>query len=94
VLLQQLLGLPTPEYLHIPLVLGIDGDRLAKRHGAVTLAQLAERGVAGAEVVAWLAMSLDLARPAEHVDLRQLVDRFDPDAVPRHPVTFTDLAAR
>jgi glutamyl-tRNA synthetase len=94
VLLQQLLGLPTPEYLHVPLVLGTDGDRLAKRHGAVTVAQLAERGVAASEVVAWLAVSLDLARPAERVNLHQLIDRFDPVTVPRHPVTFTDLAAR
>ena len=45
ILLQRLLGLPTPEYLHVPLVLGTDGERLAKRHGAVTLSQLADGGV-------------------------------------------------
>ncbi|MBB4101000.1 glutamyl-Q tRNA(Asp) synthetase [Sphingomonas kyeonggiensis] len=33
-LLQALLGLPTPEYRHHPLLLGPDGTRLAKRHGA------------------------------------------------------------
>ena len=37
--LQQLLGYPHPEYAHVPLVLGADGERLAKRHGAVTLAE-------------------------------------------------------
>ena len=36
--LQRLLGLPTPQYAHVPLVVGDDGARLAKRHGAVTLA--------------------------------------------------------
>lgn len=36
-LLQALLGLPTPEYRHHPLLLGADGTRLAKRHGAPSL---------------------------------------------------------
>ncbi len=36
-LLQALLGLPTPEYRHHPLLLGPDGQRLAKRHGAPSL---------------------------------------------------------
>lgn len=48
--LQRLLGVPTPAYMHVPLVLGSDGDRLAKRHGAVTLADLAAEGVGAADV--------------------------------------------
>ncbi|AJP74592.1 glutamyl-tRNA synthetase [Sphingomonas hengshuiensis] len=36
-LLQALLGLPTPDYRHHPLLLGPDGTRLAKRHGAPSL---------------------------------------------------------
>jgi len=36
-LLQALLGLPTPEYRHHPLLMGPDGTRLAKRHGAPSL---------------------------------------------------------
>jgi glutamyl-tRNA synthetase len=94
VLLQQLLGLPTPEYLHVPLVLGTDGERLAKRHGAVTLSQLADRGVAVADVVAWLATSLGIAAPAGRIDVLELLDRFDPATLPRRPVTFADLPAR
>jgi len=52
--LQRLLGLPTPAYMHVPLVLGDDGERLAKRHGAVTLADLAATGVEPDEVRARL----------------------------------------
>jgi glutamyl-tRNA synthetase len=37
-LLARLLGTPQPGYAHVPLMLGRDGARLAKRHGAVTLA--------------------------------------------------------
>ena len=35
--LQRLLGLRTPEYLHTPLVLGIDGEKLSKQNGAQPL---------------------------------------------------------
>jgi glutamyl-Q tRNA(Asp) synthetase len=43
-LLQALLGLPTPTYHHHPLILDGEGRRLAKRHGAPTLAQLRNAG--------------------------------------------------
>ena len=46
-LLQQLLGLPEPRYLHHPLVVHEDGRRLAKRDLAPTLAELRARGVDG-----------------------------------------------
>jgi glutamyl-Q tRNA(Asp) synthetase len=44
-LLQALLGLPTPLYHHHALLLGADGRRLAKRHGAPSLRELRESGV-------------------------------------------------
>ncbi len=37
ILLQRALGLPTPRYLHVPLVLGADGDKLSKQNGAQAL---------------------------------------------------------
>jgi glutamyl-tRNA synthetase len=52
--LQRLLGYETPEYAHVPLMLGDDGERLAKRHGAVTLGDLAAEGVTVTEVRAQL----------------------------------------
>lgn len=48
VLLQRLLGLPTPGYRHHPLLVDRDGRRLAKRHGAPALATLREAGDDGA----------------------------------------------
>lgn len=44
-LLQALLGLPTPDYHHHSLVVGADGNRLAKRNAAQTLVALREAGV-------------------------------------------------
>ncbi|PCD04345.1 tRNA glutamyl-Q(34) synthetase GluQRS [Sphingomonas spermidinifaciens] len=57
-LLQALLGLPTPVYRHHPLLAGPDGERLAKRHGAPSLAAMRAEGVAGRA----LAMDLKAGR--------------------------------
>ena len=40
--LQRLLGLPSVSCRHVPLVVGTDGERLAKRHGAVTIRDIAD----------------------------------------------------
>jgi glutamyl-Q tRNA(Asp) synthetase len=46
-LLQALLDLPTPEYRHHALIVGADGERLAKRKGSVSLADLRADGMDG-----------------------------------------------
>lgn len=61
--LARALGLAVPRYLHVPLVLGPDGARLAKRHGSVTLADAVAAGVAPAEVRRRLAASVGLPDP-------------------------------
>lgn len=50
VLLQKLLGLPTPVYAHHPLLTGPDGKRYAKRDQSLTLAALREAGVSPADI--------------------------------------------
>ncbi|MEO8176606.1 MAG: tRNA glutamyl-Q(34) synthetase GluQRS [Sphingomicrobium sp.] len=57
-LLQDLLGLPTPAYLHHPLVTHADGSRLAKRDLAPTLAAMREGGVDGPALARQLATGL------------------------------------
>ncbi len=91
VLLQTLLGVPTPEYLHVPLVVGADGERLAKRHGAVTVSDLRAEGWGVADVVGVLAWSLGLADRRERVNAATLVDRFDPTLLPKVTVHLADL---
>lgn len=94
ILLQRLLDLPTPSYWHVPLVLGDDGQRLAKRHGAVTLAALRDEGWTAPDVVGVLARSLGLAAANESVTASALVDRFDPTVIPRSAVSWSDLRAQ
>jgi glutamyl-tRNA synthetase len=75
-LLARVLGLPEPAYAHVPLVLGPDGARLAKRHGDVTL-----REVPGDAARAWMLRSLGLPEGLSAAD-------FDPTALPREPTRW------
>jgi glutamyl-tRNA synthetase len=92
--LQRLLGLPTPEYWHVGLVLGPTGERLAKRDGAVTLTDLAAAGTDTARVRSALARSLGLTVP-DGIDVNGFVATlagiFDPDRVPAGPIAVDDL---
>ncbi len=86
--LADLLGLARVTYAHVPLVIGPDGQRMAKRHGAVSLADRAARGESPGEVLSRLAASLNLAAPDEAVVPADLLDRFDPALLPREPWFF------
>ena len=85
VVVADLLGLPVPRYAHVPLVLSPEGNRLAKRDGAVTLADRLAAGETPRSVLAALAASLGLARPDEVVTPTALLERFDPGRLPRQP---------
>ncbi|HET7269645.1 MAG TPA: tRNA glutamyl-Q(34) synthetase GluQRS [Rubrobacter sp.] len=86
ILLARLLALPEPTYAHVPLVLGPDGQRLAKRHGSVTLS---ERDEGPESVRAWMARSLGLAEAGEMPTVKELLVRFDPARLPREPTVWT-----
>lgn len=86
--LASLLGLPIPSYAHVPLALNAEGKRLAKRDGAVTLADRVELGETPADVLATIAASLNLADPGEPVTLSLLLDRWNPKRLPRDPWVY------
>ena len=85
VYLAHTLGLPVPEYLHVPLALNSQGQRLAKRDGPVTLADHLAAGRTPSDVVGIIAASLQLngTTPAA------LLDRFDSAQLPRTPWVVT-----
>ena len=83
--LTTLLGGEPPVYGHVPLAVNAAGARLAKRDGAVTLADLATQGMSADGVLSMLAVSLDLAEPGEPVTTAELRERWDPARLPRHP---------
>ncbi|WP_227997994.1 tRNA glutamyl-Q(34) synthetase GluQRS [Nocardia australiensis] len=79
--LASLLELPVPQYAHVPLVLNVEGKRLAKRDGAVTLADQAVLGNSPERVAAALACSLGYPP----VSPTELLDVFAPTGLPREP---------
>ncbi len=82
---------PPPAFAHVPLVLGPDGARLAKRHGAISIASMRERGLSAERVVGALAATLGLVGPGVSVTPRELVAGFDLTRVPRTPIALADL---
>ena len=88
--LATLLDIPVPEYAHVPLVVNADGARLAKRDGAVTLADLAAAGVPVDRVRDALLASLGL--PAGSLD--HALAAFDPAALPREPWVWPGMGGR
>jgi glutamyl-tRNA synthetase len=70
------LGVSAPRHAHAPLMLGPDGARLAKRHGAVTLADRAALGQNADDVRDELAATLHLCARGEHLTPAELVERF------------------
>ncbi len=83
--LTKLLGHRPPTYAHVPLAVNVEGRRLAKRDGAVTLPELAAYGMTPDAVLSVIAQSLELAEPGEPVSLDGMLERFDPGRLPREP---------
>jgi glutamyl-tRNA synthetase len=89
-LLYRVLGLgPVPRYWHLPLVLGPDGRRLAKRHGDTRLAWFRAQGVAPQRIIGLVAHWSGLIDRARPLEPREFMDCVDIARLPRTPVTFT-----
>ncbi len=77
-----------PEYAHVPMILGANGERLSKRHGAVSVTQYREDGYLPEALVNYLAR-LGWSHGDEEVFSReQLVEWFDLSSISRSPAKF------
>ncbi|RLS54568.1 MAG: tRNA glutamyl-Q(34) synthetase GluQRS [Planctomycetota bacterium] len=84
------LGWPSPEFTHVPLVVGSDGRRLAKRHGDTRLSQLREAGVSPERLVGLLAHSCGWQARPDPISSRELLSRFQLGLIPPAPWEFTE----
>jgi glutamyl-tRNA synthetase len=87
-LIYEALRQPPPQYAHVPLVLGEDGRRLAKRHGDTRLSVLREAGVRAEDMLGFLAWSCGLLPTPEPTTARDLVPLFAWHKLPRTPFTL------
>lgn len=87
-LLYHLLGARPPSYLHVPLLLDAEGQRLAKRHRSLEIRALREAGVPAAHVTGYLAWCAGLAPYPQPLAPEACLDRFDIGVLPRGPVTI------
>ena len=72
-------------YCHVPLVVGRDGKRLAKRHGDTRIASYREQGKSPEEILGFLAASCGWSKPGERILLRGLLPRFSLTTIPHAP---------
>jgi glutamyl-tRNA synthetase len=88
-LLYQALGLTPPRFVHVPLVVGPDRRRLAKRHGDTRLSSLREVGVRPEMLLGLLAWSCGWIAAIEPITLRELLPLFRLETIPHEPLVLT-----
>lgn len=82
------LGAPVPKFGHVPMILGPDGEKLSKRHGAVSVTQYDEDGFLPEALVNYLAR-LGWAHGDDEVfAVEQFVEWFDLGHISRSPAQF------
>ena len=92
--LYDFFGWPPPGFAHVPLVVGPDGRRLAKRHGDTRLVTLREAGVRPERLVGLLAQSCGLRDTSQPATAHELVADFDWLRVTHRQLIFTEAMWR
>jgi glutamyl-tRNA synthetase len=93
-LLYRALGLRAPQFCHVPLVVGPDGRRLAKRHGDTRLSALREAGVSAPQLLGLLARSCGWLDQLQPISATELIPRFRLETIPRCPFVLTSELLR
>ncbi|MGE5522290.1 MAG: glutamate--tRNA ligase [Rhodospirillaceae bacterium] len=82
------LGATLPAFAHVPMILGHDGERLSKRHGAVSVMQYHEEGYLPEALLNYLARLGWSHGNDEKFSRDQLVEWFDLEHISRSPARF------
>lgn len=89
VLLYQAFGWEPPRFCHLPMVMGKDGQKLSKRHGATSVLEFRNQGYLPEALINYLARlgwSYDDSR--EFFRLDDLIELFDPGKLTKSPAVF------
>ncbi|AKH37427.1 MULTISPECIES: glutamate--tRNA ligase [Nitrosomonas] len=82
------LDAPIPQYAHVPMILGADGERLSKRHGAVSVMHYHEEGYLPEAMINYLARLGWSHGDEEIFSTDQLIEWFDLATISRSPAKF------
>jgi glutamyl-tRNA synthetase len=82
------LGAPLPQYAHVPMILGHDGERLSKRHGAVSVMAYKEDGYLPEALLNYLARLGWAHGDAEMFSMDEFVEWFNLEAISKSPAKF------
>lgn len=91
--LYRALDAQPPAFLHVPLGLGADGERLSKRNGATAIAELREQGMTPEQVIGVLGASLGMVSHGTTLSAPELVPLFAIERLSREPFRFDSLRA-
>jgi glutamyl-tRNA synthetase len=83
--LYRALGLNPPRFGHVPMVVGSDGRRLAKRHGDTRLSTLRDAGVNSQALLGLLAWSCGWKNDISPISIKELLPRFSIQSIPKRP---------
>lgn len=84
--LYELLGLPTPSFTHIPLLVAPDGRRLAKRDGAMEIRVLRDKLKQPEIIIGWLAFLAGQVDKFEPIKVKELLSIFNPNKIPKENI--------
>lgn len=89
-LLLEAMDVEPPTYAHIPLILGDDGKKLSKRHGATSLNEFRDKGVLPVGMMNYLALlGWHPSDDQEIFSTDELIESFTIDRVQKSPATFS-----
>ncbi|HTN74960.1 MAG TPA: tRNA glutamyl-Q(34) synthetase GluQRS [Pirellulaceae bacterium] len=88
--LYEFFGWTPPQFAHVPLVVGTDGRRLAKRHGDTRLATFRAAGITPAQLLGLIAWSCGWQADRQPCSLSDLLSRFTLATLPRTPFVFDE----
>ena len=85
------LGWSAPKYCHVPLMVGLDGRRLAKRHGDTRISWYREKQITPQQLWGYLASTAGLIDRVEPVDARDLVGQWNAARLGTEPTSVDPL---
>ncbi|HEX5436023.1 MAG TPA: glutamate--tRNA ligase [Gemmatimonadaceae bacterium] len=89
ILLYQALGSALPRFAHVPMIHGLDGKKLSKRHGATAVADYRLQGILPTAMVNFLALlGWSPGEDLEIMTLHEMIERFSADGLQKKPAIF------